>query len=137
PRRRCGPAGSPRMSGPTLYVALVAFGVVAGVASGLLGVGGGTLIVPFLTLAAGFSQHAAEATSLVVILPTAIAGSLALRRRGVGDLGLALRFGVLGALGAAGGALLALGLPATTLRVVFAFFLAIAGLRLVRDGVRA
>ena len=51
------------MSGPTLYVVLVAFGVVVGVASGLLGVGGGTLIVPFLTLAAGFSQHAAEATS--------------------------------------------------------------------------
>ena len=31
------------MSGPTLYVALAAFGVVAGVASGLLGVGGGPL----------------------------------------------------------------------------------------------
>ena len=32
------------MSGPTLYIVLVAFGVVVGVASGLLGVGGGTLI---------------------------------------------------------------------------------------------
>src|SRR6185437_5725561 len=82
------------------YVVLVAFGVVVGVASGLLGVGGGTLIVPFLTLAVGLSQHAAEATSLLVILPTAIAGSLALRRRGVGNLGLALRFGVVGAVGA-------------------------------------
>ena len=50
------------MSGSTLYLALVAFGVLAGVASGLLGVGGGTLMVPFLTLAAGFSQHVAEAT---------------------------------------------------------------------------
>jgi hypothetical protein len=124
-------------SGAALLLALAAFGVGTGAASGLLGVGGGTLMVPFLTLAVGLSQHAAEATSLVVILPTAIAGSLALRRRGVGDLGLALRFGVLGALGAAGGALLALGLPATTLRVVFAVFLAIVGLRLVRDAVRA
>jgi uncharacterized membrane protein YfcA len=70
------------MTGPTLYVALVGFGVVVGVTSGLLGVGGGTLVVPFLTLAVGFSQHSAEATSLLVILPTAIAGSLALRRRG-------------------------------------------------------
>jgi hypothetical protein len=124
-------------SGAALLLALAAFGVGTGAASGLLGVGGGTLMVPFLTLAVGLSQHAAEATSLVVILPTAIAGSLALRRRGVGDLGLALRFGVLGALGAAGGALLALGLPATTLRVVFAVFLAAVGLRLVRDAVRA
>jgi len=124
------------MSGPTLYVALAAFGVAVGVASGLLGVGGGTLIVPFLTLAAGLSQHAAEATSLLVILPTAIAGSLALRRRGVGNLGLALRFGVFGAVGSVMGALLALALPASTLRIVFAVFVGLVGLRLARDGLR-
>lgn len=124
------------MTGPTLYVALVAFGVVVGVASGLLGVGGGTLVVPFLTLAVGLSQHAAEATSLLVILPTAVAGSLALRRRGVGDLGLALRFGVLGAVGGVLGALLALSLPGSTLRLVFALFVGLVGLRLVRDGLR-
>jgi hypothetical protein len=115
---------------------LVAFGVVVGIASGLLGVGGGTLIVPFLTLAVGFSQHSAEATSLLVILPTAVAGSLALRRRGVGDLGLALRFGVFGAAGSVLGALLALTLPASTLRLVFAVFVGVVGLRLVRDGTR-
>ena len=124
------------MSGPTLYVVLVAFGVVVGVTSGLLGVGGGTLIVPFLTLAVGFSQHSAEATSLLVILPTAVVGSLALRRRGVGDLGLALRFGVFGAIGSVVGALLALALPASTLRLVFAVFVLVVGLRLIRDGLR-
>jgi uncharacterized protein len=125
------------VTGPTLYVALLAFGVVVGVTSGLLGVGGGTLIVPFLTLAVGFSQHSAEATSLLVILPTAVVGSLALRRRGVGDLGLALRFGVFGAIGSVVGALLALALPASTLRLVFAVFVGLVGLRLVRDGIRA
>ena len=124
------------MSGPTLYVVLVAFGVVVGVASGLLGVGGGTLVVPFLTLAVGLSQHEAEATSLLVILPTAIAGSLALRRRGVGNLGLALRFGVVGAVGSVLGALLALALPGSTLRLVFAVFVGLVGLRLARDGLR-
>lgn len=124
------------MSGPTLYLALAAFGVVAGVASGLLGVGGGTLIVPFLTLAVGFSQHSAEATSLLVILPTAIVASLALRRRGVGDLGLALRFGVVGAVGGVLGALLALALPASTLRIVFAIFVGLVGLKLAYDGLR-
>src|SRR4051794_11741183 len=124
------------MSGPTLYVVLVAFGVVVGVASGLLGVGGGTLIVPFLTLAAGFSQHSAEATSLLVILPTAIVGSLALRSRGVGNLGLALRFGVVGAVASVLGALLALALPAMTLRLVFAVFVGGVGLKLAYDGLR-
>jgi uncharacterized membrane protein YfcA len=124
------------MTGPTLYVALVAFGVVVGVSSGLLGVGGGTLVVPFLTLAVGLSQHEAQATSLLVILPTAIAGSLALRRRGVGDLGLAIRFGVAGAAGSVLGALLALTLPASTLRVLFAVFIGVVGLKLAYDGLR-
>ena len=124
------------MTGPTLYVALAAFGVFVGVASGLLGVGGGTLAVPFLTLAVGLSQHSAEATSLVVILPTAVAGSLVLRRRGVGDLGLALRFGAFGAVGSVLGALLALALPGSTLRVVFAVFVGLVGLRIALDGLR-
>jgi uncharacterized membrane protein YfcA len=123
------------VTGPTLYVGLVAFGVLVGVASGLLGVGGGTLAVPFLTLAVGLSQHSAEATSLVVILPTAIAGSLALRRRVVGDLPLALRLGTVGAMGSVLGALLALALAGGTLRIVFAVFIGLVGLRLVRDGV--
>jgi len=125
------------MSGPTLYAALVAFGVLIGVASGLLGVGGGTLAVPFLTLVVGLSQHSAEATSLLVILPTAVAGSLALRRRRIGNLSLALRLGVVGAVGSVLGALLALALPAGTLRIVFAVFIGLVGLRLVRDGLVA
>jgi uncharacterized membrane protein YfcA len=120
------------MSGTTLYIALVAFGVLAGVLSGLLGVGGGTLMVPFLTLVAGLSQHAAEATSLLVILPTAIAGTLTLRRHGVGSASVAVRFGMVGAVG---GALLALALPAATLRIVFAVFAGIVGLKLIRDAV--
>lgn len=122
------------MSGLPLFASLVAFGVVVGAASGLLGVGGGTLMVPFLALAAGFSQHAAEATSLLVVLPTAIVGSLVLRRHAVGDLGLALRFGTLGAGGGVLGALLALALPGHVLKIVFACFLLLVSVRLVRDG---
>jgi uncharacterized membrane protein YfcA len=122
------------MTGIELAAVLVLFGVLTGITSGLLGVGGGTLMVPFLTLAVGLSQHAAEATSLLVILPTAIVGSLVLRRRGVGDLGLSLRFGLVGALGGVVGALIALALPATALQLVFAGFLAVVGARLVRTG---
>ena len=124
------------MTGAPLFFALVAFGVGVGVVSGLLGVGGGTLIVPFLTLAVGLSQHAAEATSLLVILPTAVVGSLTLRRRHVGDLGLALRFGLFGAVGSVVGALLALSIPGSTLRLVFAGFIGLVGLRLTHDGFR-
>jgi uncharacterized membrane protein YfcA len=122
------------VTGPTLFAVLAVFGVVVGGAAGLLGVGGGTLMVPFLSLAVGMSQHEAEATSLLVVLPTAIVASLVLRRRGVGDLGVALKVGVLGAAGGVAGALLALALPAHVLKIVFAVFLAAVSVRLVRDG---
>jgi uncharacterized membrane protein YfcA len=122
------------MSGLVLYAVLVAFGLVTGGAAGLLGVGGGIMMVPFLTLAVGLSQHAAQATSLLVVLPTAVVASITLHRKGVGDLPLALGFGALGAVGGIGGALLALALPGHALRIVFAVFLAGVAVRLVRDG---
>lgn len=121
------------MTTAALLLALVAVGVGAGVLAGLLGVGGGVLLVPFLVLALGMTQHEAEATSLLVILPTAIAASIALRLRGIGDLPVALCLGAIGAAGAAAGALLALALPGGVLRVLFAVLLALVGVRLIRD----
>jgi uncharacterized protein len=121
------------LSTAALLLVLVCVGVAAGVLAGLLGVGGGILLVPFLVLAVGMSQHEAEATSLLVILPTAVAGSVALRRRDVGDLPVALALGSVGAVGAVIGALLALSLPGDVLRSAFAILLAVVGVRLVRD----
>jgi uncharacterized membrane protein YfcA len=123
------------MTGVVLYAVLVAFGFFTGGAAGLLGVGGGIMMVPFLTLAAGVSQHAAQATSLLVVLPTAIVATIVLHRKGVGDAALALRFGAIGAIGGIAGALLALALPGHLLRLIFAGFLAVVAVRLVRDGV--
>lgn len=113
-----------------LILVLVAFGVLAGVTAGLLGVGGGIVMVPVLTLIAGYSQHRSEATSLLVILPTAIIGSAVLRRKGVGDLPRGLAIGAFGALGGFAGAQAALALGSDTLRLIFAIFLAVVGLRM-------
>ncbi|HZM18727.1 MAG TPA: TSUP family transporter [Gaiellaceae bacterium] len=121
------------MSTLGLLVLLIAFGAAAGVLAGLLGVGGGILLVPFLVLVVGMTQHEAEATSLLVILPTAIAASVALRRRNVGDLPTALAVGLVGAVGAVAGVLLALALDADVLRLVFAVLLAFVGVRLIGD----
>lgn len=121
------------MSAPVLFPALVAVGVLSGFGAGLLGVGGGAIMVPFLVLAAGMPQHAAEATSLLVVVPTATMASVVLRRRGVGDLGVALRIGACGAIGAVAGALVALSLSGAVLRTVFAVFLAAVGIRMIRD----
>ena len=112
---------------------LVVVGALTGTLAGFMGVGGGILLVPFLVLALGMTQHEAEATSLLVILPTAVAASIALRRRGVGDLRAGLGLGTVGAVGAVVGALFALALPADVLRVAFAVLLAVAGVQLIRD----
>jgi uncharacterized membrane protein YfcA len=114
-----------------LILVAVAFGVLAGIASGLLGVGGGTLMVPFLLLVAGVSQQVANATSLLVILPTAFVGTWTLHRKGIADVRTSLRLGVLGVAGGLAGSLAALELPGTVLRLLFAGFLALTGARLV------
>jgi uncharacterized membrane protein YfcA len=53
---------------------LIAIGVVGGVLSGLLGVGGGVIMVPLLVLWAGYRQREAHAASLGAIIPISIAG---------------------------------------------------------------
>jgi uncharacterized membrane protein YfcA len=123
------------VSSVALLLALFVVGAASGVLAGLLGVGGGMLLVPFLVLAVGMSQHEAEATSLLVVLPTAVVATLTLQRRGVGDLRSSLGMGAFGAVGAIAGALLALWLPADVLRTVFAVFVALVGARLLRDAI--
>jgi len=65
--------GGMRKRGGTGIV-LVAIGVLAGVLSGLFGVGGGTVIVPLLVLFLKFDQRLAAGTSLAAIVPTAAVG---------------------------------------------------------------
>lgn len=63
-------------------IATLIVGVVAGVLSGLLGVGGGALFVPALVLILGLSQVDAQATSLLAIVPVALVGSWRQHRYG-------------------------------------------------------
>ncbi len=52
-----------------MVIAFLVIGLVAGIASGLLGIGGGVLIVPALAFLCGFTQEQAVGTSLAVLLP--------------------------------------------------------------------
>lgn len=110
-------------------LATVAFGLFTGVLSGLLGVGGGIVMVPYLVLFLGGSQHMAEGTSLLVIVPTAIAGALTHARRGLVETKVAVGLGLGGIAAAFGGAQLALVLPTEVLTRVFAAFLFVIGAR--------
>jgi uncharacterized membrane protein YfcA len=111
---------------------ILAFGLATGMLSGLLGIGGGTFMVPFMVLALSIGQHSAEATSLLVVLPTSIVATITLARRGAVDVRRALTLGAVGAAGGIGGALLALALPADVLRRLFGIFMLVVALRMLR-----
>jgi uncharacterized membrane protein YfcA len=101
----------------------VLLGVVVGALAGLLGIGGGTILVPVLVLAEGYPQHVAQGVSLLMILPTGIVGAWSHARHGhvVRSILPALMAG--GAVGALLGAFLANRTDSTTLSRLFALFL--------------
>ena len=50
-------------------IILIVIGILAGILSGVVGVGGGLIIIPLLIILLGLSQHEAQGTSLAVMLP--------------------------------------------------------------------
>lgn len=112
-------------------IGAIVIGLAAGVVAGLLGVGGGVLFVPGLVLFVGLSQHHAEATSLLAIVPVAIVGTYRHDRYGNVHRGDALRMGVLSLAGAAGGVALANALSGAVLRYAFAGLMVLVAVQLV------
>jgi uncharacterized membrane protein YfcA len=110
----------------------VLIGLAAGIVAGLLGVGGGALFVPALTIGLCLSQLDAEATSLLAIVPVALVGALRQRGHGNVDLRTGAMLGGLGATGAVGGAAIANAVPQRALEVSFALFILFVASRLVR-----
>lgn len=107
-------------------------GLAGGVIAGLLGVGGGVLFVPGLVFFLGLDQHHAEATSLLAIVPVAIAGTL--RHDSYGNVRRrdALVLGLLSLAGAASGVALANRLSGTVLRDGFAALMLLVACRLAQ-----
>ena len=103
----------------------LAFGLLAGVLSGLFGIGGGVVIVPALILIAKFAPQKATGTSLAaLLLPVGILGVLKYYQHGDVEIGSALLIAVGLMIGAYFGADLALRLPARELQRLFSVFLA-------------
>lgn len=68
---------------PLRSAGILAAACVCGVASGLFGIGGGVLLVPFLALLFGFGQHRAQGTSLIALIPpTGVLAFLAYAKAG-------------------------------------------------------
>lgn len=100
-------------------VAFLGAGLVVGAISSLFGVGGGSVLIPLLTLGFGYGIHQAIAASLVIIVPTALLGAY----KHSGENKIPWRVAVFTALGGLGGANIgvdmSLALPEHVLRRLF------------------
>jgi uncharacterized membrane protein YfcA len=131
------------MSIPVLGV-LFGVGLLVGLVSGLIGIGGGVLIVPFLYLfyaSPGWSgvevspvlaTTVAHATSLFVIVPTALRGTWAYHRAGLVSWRAALPIAAGAMASAVVGALIAPAVPQHVLRIAFGGLLTYTGFDLAR-----
>ena len=115
---------------------VLAVGFVAGMAAGLLGIGGGALFVPALVLFLGLSQLDAQATSLLAIVPVAAVGAARQHRYGNLRIGDGLALGALATGGALGGVALANAVPERALEVSFAMLQLFVAFQLARRALR-
>jgi uncharacterized membrane protein YfcA len=109
------------------WAALSATGLLTGLVSSLLGIGGGVAMVPVLVLALRFPQQLAQAVSLAVLIPVALSGALAHRRRGNLIPNLAVWLAIGGIVGVEVSAWWILKLTDALLRGLFGAFLVTVG----------
>ena len=116
-----------------LALAYVVVGVCTGALSGLLGVGGGAIMVPIMAVVFGVPSVIAKGTSLAVIIPTALMGTLRNRSNQNVDLGAAVVVGIAGIVMAVVGAWVAARMSDSLSNALFALLLiAVAG-RMLRQ----
>lgn len=117
---------------PNCWWVFVLLGICAGVISGTLGLGSGTVIVPVLVLLCCFEQKSAQGTALAVMVPMALVGAIRYWKNPEIEMNAAIIvLIVLGALaGVLAGTELAGRLSSHTLRKVFAIFLAIVAVKM-------
>ena len=121
---------------PAIGLGLAGIGLLVGLLAGLLGIGGGVIVVPALVLLFEVADVTAKGTSLLVVLPTAIVGTLRNMRHGNVDLRGALLTGAGGVASAFGGGLLAGVISPEVSTGLFAGFLLLIAIRMLSRMIR-
>ena len=102
-----------------------------GFASGLLGIGGGTLIVPIMTLAMGMPIHLATATSMFTMIFTSISGVAKYYQASLINFPVALLFATGTVIGAQVGAYTSKKISGRNLSLIFGIMLIVAGVNMI------
>ena len=113
---------------------LLLIGFLAGLLSGMVGIGGGILLVPALVYFFGFSQHKAQGTTLFLfVLPVGILGAMNYYKSGNIDLKTALIICSTFVFGSFFGSKITLGLDQATVKKIFGFIILLVSLKMITD----
>ena len=110
---------------------MAVFSVVAGFFAGILsawGVGGGSLLILYMTLVAGLDQQSAQGINLLYFLPTSLSALISHLKNKLVEVRLAIPAIIAGVISALGVSFFASGLDTTVLRKIFGGFIILVGL---------
>ena len=122
------------MTTQTIFI-LIAIGLLAGILSGFVGVGGGIVIVPGLVYMLGFSQHQAQGTSLFILsMPVVILATINYWKSGNVNWKFGLIIAATFILGGYIGSKLALKISPGLVKFLFGILMAYVSIRLIVSG---
>ena len=116
--------------GITTLIGLLAIGLVAGILSSMVGIGGGTIIVPGLVILLAVSQKMAQGTSLAIMLPPiGIMAVVNYYKAGYVDFKVAGILCITFLIGSYFGSKIAINMPDNSIKKIFGFFLLILAVK--------
>jgi hypothetical protein len=114
------------------FLPLIGVGLVAGVMSGMFGIGGGNIIVPFLVMFLKYPPKRAIATSLAALLPPiGLPGVIYYYQQGTLDINIALLLAAGLLLGTVFGAKINMRMPSTQVKMLYGIFLIFVAIRFI------
>ena len=119
----------------TTFFILVLIGIFAGVASGFVGIGGGVIIVPTLVYVLGLSQHEAQGTSVLLMLPPiGILAAMNYYKADAVNWKYAAIIAVFFVVGGYIGSKLSLKMDATLVKLIFGILMLLLSIKMIISG---
>ena len=116
----------------TLLLSLCAVGILAGIISGMVGVGGGIVMVPAMVFLLGFSQHTAQGTAIFTMLPPiGILAAINYYKAGYVNWKYAIVIAIAFVIGGYLGSKLAISINERLLKKIFGFIMLIAAAKII------
>jgi len=115
-----------------VFLALVVIGLLTGTLAGLLGIGGGVVMVPAMIVLFSIDPVVAKGTSVAVIVPTSIMGTIRNRKKANADIPIAIAVGGAGIVSAVIGSTISKSISDTVANTMFAVLLIIVAVLQLR-----